>query len=187
MKTYAGLGDLQTPEYIIEVIRTTAILLVHDGFMCITGGCQGAEQAFANGTLVAGGSVKIHLPWPSFEAQWIAKLPKERAQIIVLQDDDTDAYNSVKTFHPAYEKLTPSVRAINARYFNILNNVSFLICWTNEGKLIGSTGQAMRLATYLHVPIYNLGIKETLDKMVTKIQQRSDELIPYRSISSGIF
>ena len=87
----------------------------------------------------------------------------------------------------AYEKLTPSVRAINARYFNILNNVSFLICWTNEGKLIGSTGQAMRLATYLHIPIYNLGIKETLDKMVTKIQQRSDELIPYRSISSGIF
>ena len=31
--------------------------------------CQGAEQAFANGTLVAGGTVQIHLPWPSFEAQ----------------------------------------------------------------------------------------------------------------------
>jgi hypothetical protein len=187
MKTYAGLGDIQTPEYIIEIIRTTAILLVHDGYTCITGGCQGAEQTFANGTLVAGGSVTIHLPWQSFESAWVNKLPKERATIVVLQENDFDAYNSVRNFHPAYEKLTPSVRAINARYFNILNDVSFLICWTKEGQLIGSTGQAMRLATYLHIPLYNLGIQETLDKMVSKIQQRLPELEPYRSISSGIF
>lgn len=187
MKTYAGLGDNQTPENILEVIRITAILLAHDAHLCITGGCQGAEQAFANGALIAGGRVRIFLPWQSFESLWIAKLPTDRTEIITLQEDDKAAFDSVKTFHPAYDKLTPSVKAINARYFNILANAQMLICWTKEGKLIGSTGQAIRIATYMHLPIFNLGIQETLDKMIAKIHERKQELEPYESISSGIF
>ena len=187
MKTYAGLGDIQTPELILEVMRITAILLVNDGYSCVSGGCIGAEQAFINGTIIAGGLTYLHLPWLSFEEQWVKKLPKDQVIVNVLQDDDYAAFESVKNFHPGYKKLSPSIRAINARYLNILNTVSFMICWTNNAQPVGSTGQAIRLATYIHIPVYNLGNQETLDKMIDKINQRKEELIPYQSIDSGIF
>ena len=53
MGSYAGIGSRQTPKQIIDMIKIIAILLAHDGHVCATGAEPGADQAFAEGTLLA--------------------------------------------------------------------------------------------------------------------------------------
>jgi hypothetical protein len=36
--------------------------------------------------------------------------------------------------------------------------VEFVICWTPQGKGAGGTGQALRIARDLKIPIYDLGL-----------------------------
>jgi hypothetical protein len=33
----------------------------------------------------------------------------------------------------------------------------FVICWTPGGKMVGGTGQALRMAAYYGIPVFNLG------------------------------
>ena len=186
MKSYAGIGSRQTPKQIIEMMKIIAILLAHDSHVCSTGACQGADQAFAEGALMAGGPVQLHIPWKSYEQAWRAKL-KGNIRTCILNDSDVEAYNSVSMFHPAFEKLSPSVKALHARNYNILKNSSFIVCWTENGQPIGGTGQAIRIATYFHLPIYNLGHKETLENMLAAIRKREHELDNYDIQRSGIF
>lgn len=185
MGSYAGIGSRQTPKQIIDMIKIIAILLAHDGHVCATGAEPGADQAFAEGTLLAEGPVQLHIPWHSYEQAWRSKI-KGNIRTFILEDTDLEAYNSVSMFHPAFNKLSPSVKALHARKYNIIKNASFVVCWTEKGQPIGSTGQAIRIATYLHLPIYNLGHKETLENMQAAILRREHELDNYNIQSSGI-
>jgi len=36
------------------------------------------------------------------------------------------------------------------------SNSEFVICWTKEGKPVGGTGQALRIASDHNIPIYNM-------------------------------
>lgn len=185
MKAYAGVGSRHTPKEILALMKIIAILLTHDGHVCATGACRGADQAFAEGALLAGGPVHLHIPWNSYEQAWRMSI-KGHIRTFVLNDNDVEAYNSVSMFHPAFEKLSPSVKALHARNYNIVKNSSFIVCWTNGGQPIGGTGQAIRIATYLHLPVYNLGNKNTLDSMLAAVQRRSHELDNYHLENSGI-
>lgn len=186
MKTYAGIGNKKTPENIINIIKIVAILLSHDKYVCATGACTGADQAFAEGTIMANGFVHLHVPWESYEIGWRSKL-KGHIRTFVLKDDDVEAYNTVAIFHPAYHKLSPSVKALHARSYNIVKNASFMVCWTEDGQVTGGTGQAIKIATYFHLPIYNLGNEKTFNDMLTAIKRRKHELAIYDLPYSGIF
>ena len=43
---------------------------------------------------------------------------------------------------------------------------SFVVCWTPNGELSGGTAQAMRVAMKLNIPIFNLGNREDLEKIL---------------------
>jgi hypothetical protein len=181
MKLYAGIGSRETPQHIIIMMQQIAALLTIDGYTLSTGAAKGADQAFADGANKAHGHIHLHLPWLNYEEAWRKHL--HYVKLFVLEDKDTEAFNSVSIYHPAFEKLTRGPIALHARNYNILtkpNPVEFIICYTKGGQFTGGTGQALRIATHQGIKIYNLGHNATLTAIMESIQNRKAELAQFQ-------
>jgi hypothetical protein len=48
---------------------------------------------------------------------------------------------------------------------------SYLVCYTADGKISGGTGQAMRIATELKIPIYNLYHDSDIEKLMEMLDE----------------
>lgn len=173
---YAGIGSRETPSNILIVMRKMALLMALDGLTLSTGAAQGADQAFAEGAAMVHGQINLHLPWGSYELDWLRTINAKR---FVLRDDDLDAYRTVDHFHPAPHKLTRGARALHARNYNIIKDASFVMCWTPDGRPVGGTAQAIRIALHAHKQIINLGRAEDLEKITDRITKRHDEWRPH--------
>lgn len=69
--------------------------------------------------------------------------------------------------HPNWAACSDAARKLHARNcyqilgLNLDNPVSDVVCWTPGGKGEGGTGQAIRLAKKLGIPVWDLGDQET--------------------------
>ena len=154
MKTYAGVGSRRTPEE--RIGRRLAEL----GWTLRTGGAEGADQAFERGARAGGGAVEIFLPWPGFSGYKNGRL--ERPSV--------EAVRVASSLHPAWERLSPAAKKLIARNSHQVlgagmdDPVAVVICWTPDGaeteaecgRETGGTGQAIRPASRLGVPVVNL-------------------------------
>jgi hypothetical protein len=43
--------------------------------------------------------------------------------------------------------------------------VKFVVCWTKDGKNTGGTGQALRIADYFHIPVFNFYRESDIEKL----------------------
>ena len=75
-------------------------------------------------------------------------------------------------YHPNWYRLSVGARRLMARNCHqilgedLKTPVNFVICWTKDGGKTGGTGQAMRIADDLNIPIYNLFFEDTLEKIL---------------------
>ena len=82
-----------------------------------------------------------------------------------------------KKFHPSWNFLSDGGRKLMIRNtFQILGKdlespASFVVCWTPGGKISGGTGQALRIAKSLSIPIFNLYEKDCLYKLKIQINK----------------
>ena len=173
MKYWAGIGSRSTPPDIMELMKEIASILEKQGWTLRSGGAQGADSAFASGVEK---NAEIWIPWESFAAP---RNPNHTYKVI--DKNDKEAFDSVNQFHPNGLALRDSVRALQARNFRQLiglnsKNSSFVLCWTPKGEVVGGTGQALRVAAYFSIPIFNLGKEEDCDRISTwlKLQQRRE-------------
>lgn len=151
----------------------TAVLLAQDGYCCNTGAALSSDQAFANGADSVGECLlELKLPWPNYEHEWRTSLKHVQGVTIINPLFDKAAFDSVTQFHPAPAGLKQSVVKLHARNYLIINGVRFVVCWTPNGNIVGGTGQALRIALHMNIPIYNLGIPETLLAFQQKIAER---------------
>lgn len=175
---YAGIGARATPPHIIDMMRELGIAFAKKGYTLHTGAAQGADQAFAEGAIYGGGMVRLFLPWPTYEQEWISGLNKQ-AEIVVLRDSDRMAHLSVAELHPTFATLSQGVRKLHARNFLILQDIGFVTCWTPNGVEAGGTGQGIRIAERMDTKIWNLGIPKVYEGMgerleLTKLENRED-------------
>ena len=127
--------------------------MAYSGWVLKTGAALGADQAFARGAADANGLVELCLPWASYEKEWVQTLSwKSNVKLNILSDRDTEAYASVVKYHPAPDKLTRGAKALHARNFLILRDVSFVIAFT-AGKTTGGTWQGIRIAESLGIQV----------------------------------
>lgn len=164
---YAGIGSRETPINVMETMRNIAIILERQGLVLRSGGANGADDAFEKG--VSNPDNKdIYLPYPEFNGRSSKKSP---FIYIPFGDDDFDkAYESL-IHHPSKGKMGASAKNMMLRnYFQIYGirnqpKSEFVICWTPDaanGTTIkttyetGGTGQAIRLAAFEKIPVYNL-------------------------------
>lgn len=146
-KYYAGIGSRKTPKHICEKMTAIAQELSRLGYCCNSGGAQRADEAFERGAE----KKQIFLPWDGFNGKrigddYIVPLFCERL---------------VYKYHPRPSALSNAGWNFMSRNsYQVLGKdlktpVSFVLCWTSDGKASGGTGQAIRIAEDHSIPVFN--------------------------------
>jgi len=166
MRYYSGIGSRKTPKEIIPTIEEIATLLGEKGYTLRSGGADGADTFFEDYS----NNKEIYLPWKGFN---------NNESELYLENMNPEIVNKAeeisKKFHPRWNSLNKAGRSLMTRnVFQVLGDdlktpVDFVVCWTETGKIEGGTGQAMRIARNMGIPIFNLffydavaGVKEFL-------------------------
>lgn len=126
--------------------------LGRDGWVLRSGGAPGADTAFERGALEIGSPAEIYLPWPRFNDH-----PSHLTTVC------KHAIEIAEVFHPTLKNLSRASRLLHGRNtYQVLGTkldapVDMIICWTEDAKGGGGTGQAIRIATHLGIRIEDLG------------------------------
>jgi hypothetical protein len=146
-KIYAGIGSRRTPADVLSVMTQIARELDMIGYTLRSGGAPGADLAFELGST----KKEIYLPWANFNAS-------ESTLYTVCEG----AMDMASHYHPAWSKLSSPVRKLMARNcyqvlgLNLNEPVKFVVCWTPDGRSVGGTAQAIRIAKDWKIPVFNL-------------------------------
>lgn len=158
---YTGIGSRETPEPVLEQMRSLAVALAQAGFTLRSGGADGADAAFEQGArTVPGAHMQIYLPWHGFNGN-----PSP------LYTVEPRAVDVARRLHPAWHRLSPAARKLHGRNcYQVLGLLldtpsRLLVCWTADGcesahtrtAKTGGTGTAIALAERHGVPVFNLG------------------------------
>jgi hypothetical protein len=176
-KYYAGIGSRETPKHIQTIMRHIGSYLSTKNWTLRSGAASGADQAFETGVDRVNGTKEIYLPWRNYNHNISAFNPT-----MYPFSDEEIAFTA--RHHPAWDKCSPAAKILHQRNTRIMLGmealhgleviaVGFVICWTNEGKMIGGTGQALRIANTLGIPIINLGSANNtneLEKLILEIE-----------------
>lgn len=163
MKTYCGIGSRQTPTDVLNVMWAIGSELAREGWTLRSGGAVGADTAFEKGCMNQSGTREIYVPWKGF-AEGIA---------VDGLDNYAEATKIAEKFHPRWDMCSPGARKLHTRnVYQIVGTelsdpVKFVVCWTVGGNRTGGTGQALRIAEYLEIPIFDLAIPGSIELLTS--------------------
>lgn len=167
MKIYTGIGSRETPIEICDLMRGIASSL-SDSWTLRSGHADGADIAFEEGAMSANGAKEIYIPWQGFHK---GKHGYNDTHVVHCLDNHLKAISIAADTHPNWKACGHAAQLLHTRnVYQItgtdLNTPSLMvICWTKDGNATGGTGQAIRLAKRLSIPVFNLFQNETLDKL----------------------
>ena len=145
-------------------------------YICLSGNAPGSDITFQIGS---DNNCVIFLPWKSFNEKMFD--PSIALDYFIV-GDQPEGVESVEQFHPRGKYLNPSVRSLMARnYYQIFGfdkypKVDFVICCadpTENGKVAGGTGQAVRIALHHKIPVVNIrdtNWKSKYDEIICRIE-----------------
>ena len=152
-KIYTGIGSRNTPIEILNLMTKIATELSNRGYLLRSGGADGADLAFEKGS----DNKEIYLPWINFNNNDSPLyLP------FSIKECNEKAVELAKKFHPKWDNLSFGAKKMMIRNSHQLFGwkmdieSDFVIAWTKDGKDTGGTGQALRIAKYYDIKIYNL-------------------------------
>ena len=154
MKYYAGIGSRETPADVMVRMTTIARRLAGLGYVLRSGGADGADTAFEDG---AGQAKEIWVPWIGFRDNPSTLTPVP------------DAFPIAEKYHPNWQRCSPAARKLHARNVHqvlgadLRTPVEFVLCWTKDGGVSGGTGQAIRIALGMQIPVYFLNDTTTTE------------------------
>ena len=155
---YAGIGSRNTPAEVMIVMQRIANVLEGAGFTLRSGGADGADDAFEKGVHR---NKEIFIPWNGFNRRhvtqpgiycgWPSATIYENAMTMAAQ------------YHPNWGACSQGARQMHTRNMaqilghDLKSPSKFVVCWTPNASGSGGTGQALRVAKALGIPIYDLG------------------------------
>lgn len=154
MKKYAGIGSRETPPEIIKQMTKIAEHFAVRNWILRSGGADGADAAFEAGCDAMEGFKEIFLPWKGFN---------KSASLYYQQP--IEAFMLASQLHPVYKKLSYGAKKLHARNvqqilgFELKDPVDLVICWTRNGKEVGGTATALKLARQYKIRIINLAVE----------------------------
>jgi hypothetical protein len=186
---YAGIGSRKTPDSVITMMGDLAKMLAFHPTVLRTGGAEGADDAFIRGwihVIMDGyGMAEMYLPWPNFNG-WGEP---DKAAISIWDEPSPDAFDVAAEYHPNWRYLKQGAKKLHARNMHIvlgwslMDPVDFVVCWTPGAKISGGTGQALRVADDLHIPVFNLANDEDRDIIDDAIRENNIDAIRGRLVS----
>ena len=162
---YCGIGSRQTPTDVLEEMKSIAYQLAVQNWTLRSGFADGADMAFTEGADAANGEMEQYIPWKGFN-----NAPINDSRFIIPEPSE-DQYAIAEYFHSAWDKCSAGAKKLHARNVNQIlgrdldTSAKMVICWTPNGKSGGGTGQAIRIAQYYDVPVFDLALAETRDKL----------------------
>lgn len=163
--TYSGVGSRSTPIYVCDLMRGIASTLAQRHWMLRSGHAEGADQAFEEGCT---GTKEIYIPWNGFHK---ARHGINDAYAVHVLKNHIEAIGIAQDTHPNWKACGEAAQMLHTRnVYQILGMdlktpVLMVICWTKDGNATGGTGQAIRLAENLAIPVFNLFHPNTLDEL----------------------
>lgn len=177
MHYYAGIGARKTPNHISKIMLYLGSFMAQQGWTLRSGAAQPAGDCdFEQGCDNVNGDKEIYLPWRGFNHHQSELHPKNYP----FSEEEKEF---AARFHPRWNKLGPSERLLMQRNTRELLGVEAIhgekvipvkcvICWTPNGSLVGGTAQALRIAEWAHIPVFNMGLCATphhLEEMLSEI------------------
>lgn len=163
---YAGIGARKTSKEVLEYFYQIGYFLASRGFILRSGAADGADKYFELGCDKANGKKEIYLPWRHFG--------ESDSNLIV---SNMKAYDIAEKFHPYWRNLSVGARKLQSRNshqvlgFDLETPSEFVLCWTQDGKGEGGTGQAIRVAKYYRVPVFDAGKYEDVDGIKRSLKE----------------
>jgi len=157
---YTGIGSRETPTELKNDIKTIVEHLNKKGYTLRSGGAPGADSFFEEHA----DKKEIYLPWRGFNGN-----------SSLLFNPTPEAFEMAQKYHPNWGRLSYGAKKLMARNchqvlgLDLKSPTDFIVCWTKDGKATGGTGQALRMAEDLKIPVYNLYNKDILDKIIKDI------------------
>ena len=165
---YAGIGSRETPPNVLEAMTTLAAWLEAAGWRLHSGGADGADTAFENGTTTRRRT--IYLPWKGYNGHAgpdaVTLSPQQQAEV----------QPKVAKYHGAWGRCSRGARALHGRNFAIIHGltdqgadrtVDAVICWTPDGRTQGGTATGMKMARAAGIPVINLARTTAGDALET--------------------
>lgn len=152
MKIYTGVGARKTPPAMQRTMTNLAYKLDKLGWKLRTGNAYGADSAFARGST----NKDVYSP---------------KSLDSVSQDVFDKCYEDFMELHPAPHRCSAYARLLLMRDgLEIMGDnydepSRFVICWTPDGKEIGGTAQAIRLARKYGIEVFNLAKPEDFERL----------------------
>lgn len=158
-KRYAGIGSRETEEWKKYCMINIGKWLATKGYELYSGHAQGPDSWFEEGCDMANGNKSIYIPWKGFNGSNSG-----------LYEITEKAMKLAEKYHPAWSKCSEPAKKLMARNcYQVLglelnNPVDFVVCNTKQGKLLGGTAQALRIAMDYNIPIFNFGNYNNIDE-----------------------
>lgn len=172
---FAGIGSRDTPPHQCRRLTEVSAYLGKQGWGLRSGGANGADWACEQGADMVAAPKTIFLPWVSFNGnRW---RHDDRALVAAMPFSDK-CLSIAEQYHPRWTSLTDAAMKLMARNVyqvlgvDLASPVNIVLCWTSGGRVVGGTGQALRIATAHDVPIVNLGDRRYSDEPSLHIADR---------------
>lgn len=183
---YAGIGSRETPEEMVPVIMSIADTLGQKGFILRSGAAAGADTFFERGADSKDHGSDIWVPWNGFNGKYggtITPADKHFSVAAVIHP----VWNKLKK--PVQSLHARNVGQILGMDFDVEHVLaciakketphpqdswsSFVVCWTKDKaqthlevtSRTGGTGTAIKLASLLGIPVFNLADETALVRL----------------------
>lgn len=194
---YAGIGSRETPNYILQIFERMGTWLAKRGDVLRSGGANGADSAFEKGCDKVSGKKEIYLPWIGFNGRDAVELPGIGFVKDFYENGEMDkAHDIAKKYHPYWSNLSFGGMALIARDgfqvlgLNLDTPADFIVCYTKDGKMLGGTAQALRIAKDKNIPVFNAGnyqneqdIVQAFNKFYFSIKQQKENPVIKNDVS----
>jgi hypothetical protein len=151
---YAGIGSRNSPPDILAEMTRIGKLMAEKGWLLRSGSSIGCDVFFEQGCDSANGLKEIYLPWKRFNNSTSLLIPSPEAFVLAA------------TIHPAWNNLTQGGKKLHARNccqvlgLDLESPAQLIICWTKDGKEVGGSATALKLARQHNIRIINLAIEK---------------------------
>lgn len=211
---YAGIGSRETPQDVCDDMTAIAKTLEGRGFTLRSGFAGGADTAFELGT-TRDDRREIFAPWKGFGANPNSPHEKTRWDQIRRHEQITGhkftparatllegamarkSEQLAAPHHPNWDRLGSDPKALHSRNMgqvlgpNLDVPARFEMAYTVDGKASGGTGQAIRVAQSVGIPVLNLHDADIRAAVMTELGigrerqvERSSDLDAVRSAPS---
>lgn len=166
-KHFAGIGSRETPPEAQKLLTDLTFQLCSRGLILRSGGAVGADAFCEMGARKANSVPEIYLPWPGFNN---LQGPGYRT---IANDRLEEAMRVAEQYHPNWAACSYGAKKLHTRNVaqilggNLDTPSLFVLCWApvKEGRVQGGTGQAVRIAQSLSIPVFNLFDPGTVQKL----------------------